>query len=162
MRLDARSTTSCCIWATNQVYFTQNDGPVMDLRTKTTRAQLVFAFSYCFVLPFALGSPQLHISAINADLPTQNTSSSTACTDLHLIVVRASTEKPGQGVIGTLATKIAGAVPGTSVEAIDYPALLNPYNSSSFNGTETTTTRLMNYVDTCSKGRVVLLGYSKL
>jgi hypothetical protein len=123
--------------------------------------KLVLAFSYCYILSFALGSPQLRINTINADLPTQNTSSSTACTDVHLIVVRASTEKPGQGVIGTLANKIAGAIPGTSVEAIDYPAVLSPYNSSSFNGTETTTTRLMNYVDTCTRGRIVLLGYSE-
>jgi hypothetical protein len=36
------------------------------------------------------------------NVATQNTSSSRACADVHLIVVRASTEKPGQGVIGTL------------------------------------------------------------
>jgi acetylxylan esterase len=56
---------------------------------------------------------------------------------------------------------ISAAIPGSSVEAIDYPALLNPYNSSSFNGTETTTTQLKNYVDKCEKARIVLLGYSQ-
>jgi acetylxylan esterase len=56
---------------------------------------------------------------------------------------------------------ISAAIPGSSVEAIDYPALLNPYNVSSFNGTETTTQQLMNYVDKCKAARVVLLGYSQ-
>lgn len=56
---------------------------------------------------------------------------------------------------------ISAAIPGSSVEAIDYPALLNPYDTSSFNGTQTTTRQLMSYVDKCSKARVVLLGYSQ-
>jgi acetylxylan esterase len=59
------------------------------------------------------------------------------------------------------ATMISAAIPGSSVEAIDYPALLSPYNISSYNGTQTTTTQLMNYVDKCNKARVVLLGYSQ-
>jgi acetylxylan esterase len=56
---------------------------------------------------------------------------------------------------------ISAAIPGSSVEAIDYPALLNPYDVSSYNGTQTTTKQLMDYVDKCQKGRVVLLGYSQ-
>jgi acetylxylan esterase len=51
--------------------------------------------------------------------------------------------------------------PGSSVEAIDYPAVLSPYGSSSYNGTLELTKRLKNYVDTCSKAKVVLMGYSQ-
>jgi hypothetical protein len=56
---------------------------------------------------------------------------------------------------------ISAAIPGTSVEAIEYPALLTPYNSSSFNGTQTTTKQLKKYVNKCEKARIVLLGYSQ-
>jgi acetylxylan esterase len=56
---------------------------------------------------------------------------------------------------------ISGAIPDTTVEAIDYPAVLTPYNTSSYNGTQTTTQQLINYVDRCSKGKIVLLGYSQ-
>jgi acetylxylan esterase len=56
---------------------------------------------------------------------------------------------------------ISAAIPGSSVEAIDYPALLTPYDTSSFNGTKTTTKQLKSYVGKCSKARIVLLGYSQ-
>ncbi|KAF2434051.1 cutinase [Tothia fuscella] len=121
---------------------------------------LLLPFALSVISPFveAFPEPQANIGNVN---PTQNTSSSTACANIHIIVVRASTENPGQGVIGTLATMISGAIPGSTVEAIDYPALLNPYGSSSSNGTTTTTKQLQKYVDTCNKASVVLLGYSQ-
>jgi hypothetical protein len=93
--------------------------------------------------------------------PTTNTSSSTACAAVHYIVVRASTEPPGQGIIGTLATLSSTRFPGSTVEALDYPAVLSPYNSSSYNGTLELTKRLKDYVDKCSSAKVVLMGYSQ-
>lgn len=56
---------------------------------------------------------------------------------------------------------ISGAIPGSTVEAIDYPAVLSPYDTSSYNGTQTTTKQLESYVDRCDRGKVVLLGYSQ-
>ncbi|KAF2435313.1 alpha/beta-hydrolase [Tothia fuscella] len=121
---------------------------------------LLLPFSFCaFSLSVgASAQPKANIGNVN---PTQNTSSSTACANVHITVVRASTEQPGQGVIGTLATMISGAIPGSTVEAIDYPALLNPCGLSSSNGTTTTTGQLQKYVDSCNKASVVLLGYSQ-
>jgi acetylxylan esterase len=55
-----------------------------------------------FVLNFVRAIPEPQANVPVGGNPTQNTSSSTACADVHLIVVRASSEKPGQGVIGTL------------------------------------------------------------
>jgi len=90
-----------------------------------------------------------------------NTSSSDACASLHIIVVRASLEPPSQGVIGTLATLITAANPGSTVEWIAYPATLSNYAQSSYAGVEATTQRLMNYTDACAGSQVVLLGYSQ-
>lgn len=75
--------------------------------------------------------------------------------------MRASDEVPSQGVIGTLATLITTANPGSSVEWIPYPATLENYATSSYNGTITTTQRLVNYTETCKNAHVVLLGYSQ-
>ena len=41
-----------------------------------------------------------------------------------MIVARASTEAPGQGIIGAVATSVQGMIPGSDSEAVDYPATL--------------------------------------
>jgi acetylxylan esterase len=62
----------------------------------STLLSLAFFSTYTRAIP----GPQANIP-VNVD-PARNTSSSTACADVHVIVVRASTEEPGQGIIGTL------------------------------------------------------------
>lgn len=92
----------------------------------------------------------------------QSLSNSTTCADLHIIAVRASTEQPGYGVMGNLAQAILENVNGSTSEAIDYPALLEPYDTSSYAGVVATTNQLKSYVDKCPKGKVILLGYSQV
>ena len=101
------------------------------------------------------------VPAFNSSPATTNTSSSEACASLHIIVVRASLEPPSQGVIGTLATLITGANPGSTVEWIAYPATLDNYANSSSQGVAAATQRLMDYTDSCKGSQVVLLGYSQ-
>ena len=48
----------------------------------------------------------------------------TACAPIHIIAARGSTEAAGPGAIGSLATLIQAAHPGTDLESISYPALL--------------------------------------
>jgi len=50
---------------------------------------------------------------------------------------------------------------GSTVEWIDYPALLNPYNESSYKGVQALTQRMTSYIDGCEKAKVVLMGYSQ-
>lgn len=123
------------------------------------------ALSHALILSllstFALSQTLVPLPIPTGSASTQNTSSSEACANLHIIVVRASGEVPSQGIIGTLATEITTANPGSSVEWIPYPATITNYNTSSYNGTISTTQHLMNYTDTCKNAKVVLLGYSQ-
>jgi acetylxylan esterase len=92
----------------------------------------------------------------------QSLSNSTTCAAVHIITVRASTERPGYGVMGNLAQAILDNVNGSTSEAIDYPALLEPYDTSSYAGVLATTKQLISHIDNCPKGKVILLGYSQV
>jgi acetylxylan esterase len=60
--------------------------------------------------------------------------SASDCSAVHIIVARASTEAQGEGIIGALATDVKKKVPGTTSEAVVYPAALAPYASSENKG----------------------------
>jgi acetylxylan esterase len=126
------------------------------------------AFTATVFWAIALSSfPFITAQNFTAGSSLQNTTSSTACAPLHIIVVRASTERPSQGIIGTLSNLITTALPSTTVEWIHYPARLMPdYPWSAYNGTMNATKQLTEYVDRCggSNGKeatVVLMGYSQ-
>ncbi|KAK2000719.1 cutinase [Colletotrichum falcatum] len=85
-----------------------------------------------------------------------------ACaTGVHIIVCRASTERPGTGVIGEIATSIQGQIPGSDIEAVDYPAELNPYNPSQEAGVKAMTKMVQDYAARCPETKMVLMGYSQ-
>ncbi|MEV6348088.1 cutinase family protein [Actinoplanes sp. NPDC051851] len=84
------------------------------------------------------------------------------CPDAHIIVTRASTEAPGTGIIGSLATAVTRASDQTiTVEATDYPALLNPYPPSVAAGTRELTSQLTTEVANCPNTKIVMMGYSQ-
>lgn len=84
------------------------------------------------------------------------------CPDAHIIVTRASTEAPGTGIIGSLATAVTRASDQKiTVEATDYPALLNPYAPSVAAGTEALTTQLTDEATNCPDTKIVVMGYSQ-
>ena len=78
-----------------------------------------------------------------------------------MIVARASTEAPGQGIIGAVATKVQQAVPGSDSEAVDYPATLTNYTASEASGVADMTTLIQSYVARCPSSKIALLGYSQ-
>ncbi|KAK2057448.1 cutinase [Colletotrichum caudatum] len=85
-----------------------------------------------------------------------------ACaTGVHIIVCRASTEQPGTGVIGAIATDIQRQIPGSDIEAVDYPAELNPYNPSQEAGVKAMTKLVQDYAANCPDSKMVLMGYSQ-
>lgn len=45
-----------------------------------------------------------------------------ACAPVHLIIARASSKNPGEGIIGAVSEDIQARVPGADSEAVDYPA----------------------------------------
>jgi acetylxylan esterase len=93
-------------------------------------------------------------------LATTTLAAPATCKPVHLIVARASTEAPGTGAIGSVATTIAGQT-GADIEAIVYPAQLIPYDTSSSTGDAAVTNQLTAYVAKCPKSKVVLMGYSQ-
>ncbi len=86
----------------------------------------------------------------------------TECAPLHILIARASFEPRGEGLLlPSLANLIVQANPGTTREAVDYPASVTPYSGSSAKGTKAVTQQLTDYVVRCPQSKVVLLGYSQ-
>lgn len=83
------------------------------------------------------------------------------CSDIHIVTARASTEQPGEGVIGSLAKLIQDNNQGVTRDNVQYPATLKEYASSSSKGTAALTKQLTNYTEACPNSKVVLLGYSQ-
>ncbi|TFK43393.1 cutinase [Crucibulum laeve] len=84
------------------------------------------------------------------------------CADVHIIAARASTEAPGAGIIGALVAQVQQASRQTvSTAAVDYPATLDNYASSSAQGTAATKTLLTNQANRCPNQKIVLVGYSQ-
>ena len=107
-------------------------------------------------LAAALGVASL---AVAAPLETRQVT----CAPIHLIVARASFEPAGDGILlYSLVNEIVSANPGTTHEAIDYPAAVEPsYAWSSGNGTIAVTNQLTAYANACPDAKIVLLGYSQ-
>lgn len=84
------------------------------------------------------------------------------CAAVHVLAARASTESPGAGVIGSLVTQVQNAVSATvSTSAVDYPALLFPYDFSTTQGDAAIAQELTAQVQRCPNQAIVLVGYSQ-
>jgi acetylxylan esterase len=94
-------------------------------------------------------------------LSTTSKASQFACAPVHLIVARASLEPPGYGIIGSLSRELQSRVPGTTSEAIAYPATLSDYGNSIAEGTAAVINRVTSYAQSCPSSKIVLLGYSQ-
>ncbi|KAF4617857.1 hypothetical protein D9613_005722 [Agrocybe pediades] len=105
---------------------------------------------------FVLAASLASVSAVPTAAPVS------PCADVHIIAARASTEAPGPGIIGALVTQVQNASKQTvSTVAVDYPATLTNYASSSAQGTQATITLLNNQVKACPNQKIVLVGYSQ-
>lgn len=82
-------------------------------------------------------------------------------TGVHMIICRASTENPGPGVIGGVATMIQKAIPGSDSESVTYPATLQNYPSSEGKGVAAMTKLVQAYAQKCPNSKVVMMGYSQ-
>ncbi|GAA0496775.1 hypothetical protein Ade02nite_55230 [Paractinoplanes deccanensis] len=85
-----------------------------------------------------------------------------SCAAVHIIATRASTERPGAGIIGSLAASVQRASRQTiSTEATDYPAVLNPYGPSVSAGVRALTGQITRKAQQCPGTKLVLMGYSQ-
>ncbi|KAK1999553.1 cutinase [Colletotrichum falcatum] len=97
---------------------------------------------------------------LSASASAQN-STATCATGVHVIVARGSNEAAGVGRIGSVATGVVAAVPGSQIEALDYPATFDNYSTSVAAGTEAMKIALTRYNSQCPDSKVALLGYSQ-
>jgi acetylxylan esterase len=104
----------------------------------------------------------LSIAALAAPTASAAAPPASGCAAVNLIVARASTEAPGEGVTQTLATQIVNSSKQTvSQEAVVYPATLTNYTSSESLGVTNAEQELTTAVDNCPNQKEVLLGYSQ-
>ncbi|KAH7317724.1 cutinase [Rhexocercosporidium sp. MPI-PUGE-AT-0058] len=98
----------------------------------------------------------------NTTVTNTTITNTTACaTGVHIIVARASTEKPGEGIIGAVARQVQQSVPGSDSEAVDYPATLTNYTTSEGLGVSGMTKLIENYAARCPGSKMALMGYSQ-
>ena len=92
-----------------------------------------------------------------------------------MIVIRATNEAPGYGILCKVVNQIEALINGSSGEAIVYPAegikkndhgkiVVNPkkYRNSETWGTINMTTAIKEYTTRCPESRIALLGYSQV
>lgn len=99
-----------------------------------------------------------------ATAAAQNATANSACvngTAVHMIIARASLEKPGPGVIGGVATQVVQQLPGSDMIAVDYPATLDNYPASEAAGVTAMTALLTSYASRCPDSKIVMMGYSQ-
>jgi len=111
----------------------------------------MISLNYLFVV---LTSLSISVAALPA--PT------TGCAAVHVITARASTEAPGEGIIGAVVDRIvSGSRQTVSREAIVYPATLTNYLNSEGQGVTAMKSRLSAKVSSCPNTKIVLTGYSQ-
>jgi acetylxylan esterase len=112
---------------------------------------------YAVAAAACLGLAALAAPAARAVAPP-----SSGCAAVNLIVARASTESPGEGITQSLATQIVDDSTQTvSQEAVVYPATLTNYASSESQGVTNAEQELTTAVQNCPNQKEVLLGYSQ-
>jgi hypothetical protein len=104
----------------------------------------------------------LSLAALAAPAASAAAPPASGCAAVNLIVARASTEAPGEGVTQSLATQIVNSSKQTvSQEAVVYPATLTNYASSESQGVTNAEQELTTAVHNCPSQKEVLLGYSQ-
>lgn len=110
------------------------------------------------LLPLALAATLTTALPLTARAPT-------CVSGLYILVARGSTEAPGEGKPGQVASLITARVPDSTSVAIDYPATIfsdGAYPDSVTDGINDTQAKIQAYVDACGDAaRIVLLGYSQ-
>jgi acetylxylan esterase len=105
------------------------------------------------------------ISFVIPVLTTASTAQDVKCptgNGVGIIVARASTERPGPGIIGAIADDVVAQVPGSIITAVNYPATLQNYQSSEGQGVAEMTRLVQQFNINCAGSKMVLMGYSQV
>lgn len=87
-----------------------------------------------------------------------------SCPQIHIFGARETTAPPGYGTAGSVVNRILSAHPGSSAEAINYPASgTNPtYSQSVLAGTNAVCNQVSSFARRCPSTKLVLVGYSQV
>jgi acetylxylan esterase len=87
-----------------------------------------------------------------------------SCPAIHIFGARETTASPGYGSAGTVVNYILNAHPGSTAEAINYPASgSNPsYSESVREGTAAVVSQVSSFASRCPNTELVLVGYSQV
>ncbi|KAJ7901414.1 cutinase [Mycena leptocephala] len=104
----------------------------------------------------------LSLSAVAAPPSTLVAGPSSGCSAIHIITARASTEAPGEGIIGSVVSAVVqGSSQTVSRESVNYPATLTNYDSSESLGVTDMRNKLAAQARSCPNTKIVLMGYSQ-
>ncbi|KAJ6526871.1 cutinase [Mycena vulgaris] len=104
----------------------------------------------------------LSLSAVAAPPSTLVTGPSSGCSAIHILTARASTEAPGEGIIGAVVSAVVqGSSQTVSRESVTYPATLTNYDSSESLGVTDMSNKLAAQARSCPNTKIVLMGYSQ-
>lgn len=91
------------------------------------------------------------------------------CPDVHVFGARETTVSPGFGSSSTVVDAVVGAYPGTTTEAIDYPACGGQsscggvaYGDSVLAGIDAVVEAVNSFNTQCPDTSIVLVGYSQV
>lgn len=91
------------------------------------------------------------------------------CPSIHVFGARETTASPGYGSSSTVVNDILNGYPGSTAEAINYPACGgqascggDSYSQSVAAGVAAVTTAVNNYNAQCPSTKLVLVGYSQV
>lgn len=91
------------------------------------------------------------------------------CPGIHVFGARETTVSAGYGSSATVVNLIIAAHPGTTSEALDYPACGGqsscgsiPYNTSVVDGINAAVTAINSFHTSCPNTQLVLVGYSQV
>ncbi|KAI1500454.1 carbohydrate esterase family 5 protein [Biscogniauxia marginata] len=94
--------------------------------------------------------------------PSGNLEARQSCAKVHVFGARESTVPQGYGSSQAMIQLIQGAYPGTTSEAIVYPAAGgNAYGSSVTAGITAVVNQVSSFVEKCPDTKVVMVGYSQ-
>ncbi|EPS29233.1 Acetylxylan esterase 2 [Penicillium oxalicum] len=108
----------------------------------------------------------LGLGAIAA--PLEGSVEKRSCPSIHIFGARETSVSPGYGSAGTVVNSILSAYPGSTAEAINYPACGGQascgylsYSNSVQQGINAVTTAVNRFNSECPNSKIVLVGYSQ-
>ncbi|KAG8627483.1 hypothetical protein KVT40_004966 [Elsinoe batatas] len=114
-----------------------------------------------------VGSTVLALSALAAATPVE-LQERQSCPKIHIFGARETTAPAGYGTAGVVVNLVLNAYPGSTAEAINYPACGGQascggasYASSALQGTNTIASVINNYNARCPNTQLVVVGYSQ-